>query len=477
MNKALLPENFINFIKPALPAHLSLQDFIDISAQPLRKSIRINTLKTDVKTFVEKAQQKGWQLETIPWCETGFWITRPEAEENRIGLGNTLEHLTGQFYIQEASSMLPPQALMLQNTRPEICLDVAAAPGSKTTQIAALMKNNGILIANEFSSSRAKGLFGNIQRCAVSNTALTHLDGRMFIHLPETFDAILLDAPCSGEGTVRKDPDAMKNWSEQSVHDIAKVQKDLIEAAFHALKPNGTLIYSTCTLNPIENQQVCQWLASTHPEAVEFEPLADLFPGAENCITEAGFLHVWPQIYNSEGFFVARIRKTQSVSHQLDNPFSRLGKFPYTHVSKKLGAQFVEYLHQQFGIQDFDLSSCYQRNQAIWYFPPQIEKLIGKVKFARVGVKLAELAKHGFKLDHSLAVNFAHLFTRQKVNVNKLQAQNYLRGQDIDFDCSELQKGEVLITTDDQALGFAKKLPDRLKNQLPRELVRDNVSF
>lgn len=116
-------------------------------------------------------------------------------------------------------------------------MDVAAAPGSKTTQIAARMNNEGAILANEFSASRVKVLHANISRCGISNVALTHFDGRVFgVAVPEMFDAILLDAPCSGEGVVRKDPDALKNWSPESNQEIAATQRELIDSAFHALR-------------------------------------------------------------------------------------------------------------------------------------------------------------------------------------------------------------------------------------------------
>ncbi|STV39764.1 ribosomal RNA small subunit methyltransferase F [Klebsiella pneumoniae subsp. ozaenae] len=151
----------------------------------------------------------GWQLAPVPWCAEGFWIER--EDDDALPLGSTAEHLSGLFYIQEASSMLPVAALFADNRQPERVMDVAAAPGSKTTQIAARMGNAGGILANEFSASRVKVLHANISRCGISNVALTHFDGRVFgAALPETFDAILLDAPCSGEGVVRKDADALK---------------------------------------------------------------------------------------------------------------------------------------------------------------------------------------------------------------------------------------------------------------------------
>ncbi len=152
------------------------------------------------------------------------------------------------------------------------------------------MNNEGAILANEFSASRVKVLHANISRCGISNVALTHFDGRVFgVAVPEMFDAILLDAPCSGEGVVRKDPDALKNWSPESNQEIAATQRELIDSAFHALRPGGTLVYSTCTLNREENEAVCMWLKETYPDAVEFLPLGELFPGANKALTEEGF--------------------------------------------------------------------------------------------------------------------------------------------------------------------------------------------
>ena len=288
-------------MREALPSHLSLDDFIAACQRPLRRSIRVNTLKISVADFLALVSPYHWQLTPVPWCEEGFWIER--EDEASLPLGSTAEHLSGLFYIQEASSMLPVAALFADGNAPERVMDVAAAPGSKTTQIAARMANRGAILANEFSASRVKVLHANISRCGIQNVALTHFDGRVFgAALPEAFDAILLDAPCSGEGVVRKDPDALKNWSVESNLDIASTQRELIDSAFHALRPGGTLVYSTCTLNRDENEEVCLWLKAQYPDAVEFLPLNDLFASAEDAITPEGFLHVFPQIYDCEGF-------------------------------------------------------------------------------------------------------------------------------------------------------------------------------
>ncbi len=201
------------------------------------------------------------------------------------------------------------------------------------------MNNRGAILANEFSASRVKVLHANISRCGIHNVALTHFDGRVFgAALPEAFDAILLDAPCSGEGVVRKDPDALKNWSVESNLEIAATQRELIDSAFHALRPGGTLVYSTCTLNRDENEDVCLWLKQRYADAVEFLPLDTLFDSASHAATPEGFLHVFPQIYDCEGFFVARLRKTRAVD-PLPAPKFKVGNFPFTPVKGREAAQ------------------------------------------------------------------------------------------------------------------------------------------
>ncbi|QIR14721.1 16S rRNA (cytosine(1407)-C(5))-methyltransferase RsmF [Shewanella aestuarii] len=484
-----LNPNFIKHIAAELPDHLSLDEFIAICDKPLRKSIRVNTLKITSDEFITLMQPKGWQFEPIPWCKDGFWITFDSDEpQNEQQLGNLIEHIQGLFYIQEASSMLPPTALFSQDTTANIILDVASAPGSKTTQIAALMQNNGLLIANEYSASRVKVLHANVLRMGASQTALTHFDGRVFgEYLYETFDAILLDAPCGGEGTVRKDPNALKTWDINDVTAIAQTQKDLIESAFLALKPGGILIYSTCTLSQIENQQICHHIQQTYPEAVEFVSLNNLFPNADKACTEEGFLHVWPQIYDSEGFFVAKIRKTASVERIKKQP--KLQKnFPFTPVATKQFIALTDYLATRFDIQLQQGDQIMQRDDEFWLFPAEFIPLIGKMRFQRIGLKLADALKKGFKVKHEAIIALVKN-TKQHTNAIELdatQAQHFLMGRDIETTSFSAQQqawlathpqGEMIVSYHQRPLGVVKHLGHRLKNNLPRDLVRDKVSL
>lgn len=463
-------QNFINSIEQDLPSHLSMEDFIRFSNKPLRPSIRINTLKISAENFIALMTPKGWNFTPIPWCEHGYWI---ELSVD-IQLGNTIEHLQGLFYIQEASSMLPPTALITegQDCTKQYVLDMASAPGSKTTQIAALMNNKGLLVANEYSASRVKVLHANIARMGVSNCALTHFDARVFgEYLFETFDSILLDAPCSGEGTIRKDPDALKNWDNNDVKGIVTTQQELIDSAFQSLKPGGELVYSTCALSRKENQDVCAYLKERYSDAVEFVNLSSLFPGAERACTEEGFLHVWPQIYDSEGFFVAKIKKVSSVERLLPEP-RKQKNFPFEKASAKQVEALADYLQTSFNIIVANEADIYVRDAELWLFPKPFQALIGKMRFQRIGIKLADTLKKGFKVKHEA---ISALTTPTSVSLTDEEAQTFLMGRDIALIEKIQPQGETIVSYAGCSLGVVKHLGNKLKNNLPRDLVRDKI--
>lgn len=465
------PSQFVEKMATLLPDAHEFNRFLEACQRPLRKSIRINTLKVTPSLFHERAAQKGWHLTPIPWCEHGFWI----EEQQETPLGNSAEHMSGWFYIQEASSMLPVTALFQGQETYHSVLDCAAAPGSKTTQIAARMNNQGLLVANEYSASRLKVLHANIERCGVVNTALTHFDASIFKDwLPESFDAVLLDAPCSGEGTIRKDVDALKNWSQESCLSIAETQKQLIESAFHALKPGGRLVYSTCTLSPEENQDICQHLLDTFKEAVSIEPLEALFPQCEKALTEEGYLHVFPQTFDSEGFFIARFRKNSSTFNGASK--TKKGKLPFTQATRTQKQAITEQLQRDFELSLPNHLELWCRDKEVWLFPTAITPLLNKVRFSRIGIKIAETYNKGVKWKHQLATCLGdQIASSHCCEVSTEQAREWFMGRDIRPE--NTGKGEVLVTYQGMVIGLGKWVGNRIKNGLPRELVRDNNLF
>jgi len=280
-----------------------IEIFKEYSLKPLRRSFRANTLKTNA----DEIKKRFPNIKQVPWCKEGFWI------EKFYGLGNTLEHFLGYIYIQEAASMIPPIVL---NPEPhEIVLDMCASPGSKTTQMAAMMENTGIIIANDNKTAKINILNFNLEKCGVANVAVTKQNGWKF-HKP-MFDKVLVDAPCSGIGAIRKSLETLKIYNPNITNKLANVQKKLITAGFNSLKPNGTLVYSTCTLEPEENELVIDYLLSKFDNAKLEEINLDInrsmpvleYNGKTLNKEIKKCLRIWPQDNDTEGFFVAKIRK------------------------------------------------------------------------------------------------------------------------------------------------------------------------
>jgi NOL1/NOP2/sun family putative RNA methylase len=285
-------------------------EFIRYSSAYIRKCIRVNTLKIGVQELKERLE-KGWKLTPVPWCPDGRWIEHKTAD--RYDIGNIPEHQLGYFYIQEAASMIPPVVLAPQPG--ERVLDLCAAPGSKTSQLAQAMQNAGVLVANDVQGARLKPLGLNLQRCGVTNGIVTLNANRRFA--PRSFDRVLVDAPCSGTGTIRRSLKTMMMWSPGLVRRMASEQRRLLQLGFDLLRPGGTLVYSTCTLEPEENEGVVSWLLEKNPEGrlepteldIKRSPAIREWEGRTYHEDIEKTLRIYPQDNDTEGFFVAKVRK------------------------------------------------------------------------------------------------------------------------------------------------------------------------
>jgi len=283
------------------------KEFINCLFQKSPTFIRVNPLKASVKWLKEK----DWDVERVPWYEYGYKVIR--GPEN---LGNTLEHRLGLFYIQDAASMVPPVVL---NPKPgERVLDLTAAPGSKTTQMAEMMRWKGVIVANDISTRRINILSSNVQRMGSINVAITRFDGR-FIHKifgRDRFDKVLLDAPCSSIGEVRRNWSPLKRWSPRLVLRLSKLQKELAAAGYVAMKPGGRMVYSTCTFEPEENEEVVQHLINLGARVLEIRmPELNVRPGLlewngrkfDKSISKC--LRIYPHHNDTLGFFVCLLEK------------------------------------------------------------------------------------------------------------------------------------------------------------------------
>ena len=277
---------------------------VEVKDVQLKESFRVNVLAIKEEELQERFKELGVEVEPIPWARFGYWV-----KHSRFSIGAITEYLRGYYYVQEAAAQLPVQVLdALPNTT---VLDMCAAPGGKTTQIAQLMFNTGTLVALELKEHRLVSLKTNLERMRVRNAVVFHMDGRDVQQLGMQFDKILLDAPCSGNYVT----DA--GWFEKrTLKDIelsARIQRDLLKAALSVLKPGGELVYATCSLEPEENELNMQWLLDHYD--VTFVPVKigvgdpgltkvfgkKLDEQIKNC------KRLWPHKTGTQGFFIAKI--------------------------------------------------------------------------------------------------------------------------------------------------------------------------
>jgi NOL1/NOP2/sun family putative RNA methylase len=290
-------------------------EFLEYSFKFLRRAIRVNTLKISIPEL-KKRIEKDWELKQVPWCKEGFWIEH-KGEEKRRDVGNLIEHMLGYIYIQEPASMIPP--IVLDPKPGDIILDMCASPGSKTTQIAQYMKGEGVLMSNDYKGDRVRSLGINVQRMGISNDIITLMQGRYFAKSGIEFDRILVDAPCSGVGTIRKSLKTVTIWNPNIVRRIAGTQKQLIDAAYQILKPGGILVYSTCTLEPEEDEGIIDYLLKKYDSADVLDIELDI--KRSPAVLEFGkekfdprvkkALRIYPQDNDTEGFFVCKIVKKE----------------------------------------------------------------------------------------------------------------------------------------------------------------------
>lgn len=277
--------------------------------------IRTNTLRTHRRQLAQALINRGVTLEPVgKWSKVGLQVF-----ESSVPLGATPEYLAGHYILQAASSFLPVMALAPQEN--ERILDMAAAPGGKTTYMAALMKNTGCIFANDSNKARAKGLIGNVHRLGVKNTIICNYDAKEFPRVIGGFDRVLLDAPCSGTGVISKDPTVKTNKTELDFMQLPHLQKQLLLSAIdsvdHTSKSGGYIVYSTCSVTVEENEQVVQYALSRRPNVKLVE--TGLIFGRDGFVSYMGKTfdaalkktkRYYPHAYNVDGFYVSKFKKT-----------------------------------------------------------------------------------------------------------------------------------------------------------------------
>ena len=303
-------EELLNFFNKL--SDVDVEKLIESYHTPLPESIRINTLKVNVEECLGMLHERGFDIEKIPWTKYGYIVRDGE------NISETIEHMLGLIYIQGPISMLVSELL---DVKPgQAVLDLCAAPGSKSTHIAQLMNNMGVLVANDISYERIKALSSNLQKCGVINSVITLKDGRMYgRRFPNTFDRVLVDAPCSSLGVIQKDWSVAKKWVERISIRISRLQLSLLLSGFDSLKPGGVMVYATCTLHPLENEWVVNQLlekrgdkarlVEVNVEGLKYsKPLLE-WNGERFSDDISKCIRIYPYQSGAEGFFIAKIYK------------------------------------------------------------------------------------------------------------------------------------------------------------------------
>jgi 16S rRNA C967 or C1407 C5-methylase (RsmB/RsmF family)/NOL1/NOP2/fmu family ribosome biogenesis protein len=401
-------------------------------------------------------------LTKIPWAANGYYLPeRPFFTTDPI-------FRAGGYYVQEASSMLLAKAVQQHcNTKQSIVLDLCAAPGGKSTHLLDLFDSNSLIVSNEVIGSRSKILKENIQKWGHSNTIVTNNDSKHFETLNNFFDVIVVDAPCSGEGMFRKLRHSIEEWSPANVELCANRQKRILATIWNSLKPNGILIYSTCTYNSKENEENVQWAI----EELGATSLQIDLPPSVHCIQykEAYNYRCYPHLVEGEGFSISVLQKGNTGTPY---KFKKIKKSPLEKPNKKTTALANSYINEPTAYQ------WYNYQDTLHLFPKsyqkELEVLVNQLRVIYFGASSLEITKKGLKPSAYFAFNQAiNIDAFTSVIVNWEQAMEFMRGETLSSIEIE-EDGWILLCYNDNhgitlPIGFIKKIKNRINNYFPKE--------
>jgi 16S rRNA (cytosine1407-C5)-methyltransferase len=453
-------------------------------ARPLAPALRINTLKIDLDTAQSTwPDWYGWQTRSIPFCSTGWQISG-----NDRALSQTIEHRTGFYYIQDAASMLPAEMFDYSSSDWPLVLDMAASPGGKTTHLVSKINDRGLVIANDSSSGRIPGLRSNLHSWGAMSIALTSYPGEKFGEwFPDTFDKVLLDAPCSGESLRTAERRATRFVSDKERLGLQRRQINLLTSALQAVKIGGQVVYSTCTVSPEEDEAVLQALLMQFPDRFEIESVNHLLPTPAPALEAYDdqpyssqiqhAVRLWPHLYDTSGFFAALIRKTGQIENETSSPPDRsLANSGMRPIALQPKQQLFKQLRDNF---NFDLESILsaqqlellQRNESVYAVPEKLLSQFENFPCIAVGMLIGEFGDEEFTPSHELITRFGSKFTGRRLMLNDEHVKVWLNGGDLrSIESIPYSNGSIILIEDDRhrLLGRGKVLRDRLRNLLPK---------
>lgn len=423
----------------------------------------------DNQETIDSLKDYGIKLEQVENIPFAFRVIEGEKL-----IGKTLDFILGKYYVQSLSSMIP--AMILNPSSNDKTIDLCAAPGSKTTQLAELMNNKGTLIANEISPERVKSLVFNVDKMNLVNFGILQGKGELLNQIYDNyFDKILVDAPCSALGILQKKNEVSNWWNENRLNSFTDVQTRLLVSAIKMCKVNGEIVYSTCTLSLEENELVLNKILKKYPvEIIEIElPIKSqkAFTEIENEKLDSSLSkakRIIPWEINSEGFFICKLKKTGSTEK---SEVKRKAKDEFQLVNSnnaKIKEQ-LKMLSEYFGIDESILSNYkYLVKTYDIYFVEKNFETPSLNNFLRIGSKLGSIEKRGYIQLHTLAAQiFRNSITKNIVELDIEQIKTYLKGGTIKKDFGST--GQKIIKFRNDIIGTAINSKDGLKSQFPRE--------
>ena len=424
------------------------------------RGVTVSALRSSPEQFAAKAD---FPLEASPFCKAAFVVHQPDDLKFRPG--RHPYHHAGVFYSQEPSAS---SAAPLLGVQPGMrVLDMCAAPGGKSSQLAAALQGRGVLVSNEYVAARADILKSNLERMGVPNAVvLNEAPARIADALPEFFDRVLVDAPCSGEGMFRKEPVARQQHCEALVKQCAELGAQILDCAAAALAPGGQLVYSTCTFAPVENEGSISWILEQCPEMelipIEgYEGFSEGNPAWGDGREELRrCVRIWPHKMKGEGPFLALLKKSE------DAPETRIRLEPPTRMDKKNKAVLEEFFRDCQWKPDWERVQI--KGEKVYLVPELPAKLNG-IHFLRNGLYLGDLKKNRFEPSQQLAMTLKASDYAGSVSLSPEDERigRYLRGETLLLEPGEAtrEKGWILVCVDQYALGWGKLVNGVLKNK------------
>ncbi|MCQ2958956.1 MAG: rRNA cytosine-C5-methyltransferase [Bacteroidales bacterium] len=446
-----------------------LQTFRDSIASVADADALVAALQTERLTSIRVNPLKisGFNLPKVPWCENGYYLTK-----RPLFTLNPLFH-AGTFYVQEASSMFLEKIIKPLTEKPLRVLDLCAAPGGKTTLALSLLPKGSLLVANEVIKTRSQILSENLIKWGHSNCIVTNNDPKDFCFLKGYFDLVIVDAPCSGEGMFRKDSDAISEWSPENVDLCSKRQLRILYDIWDCLAPNGTLIYSTCTFNEKENEDVVsRFIAENNAvcERIELNPEWNITEREKNGAFSYRF---FPHKTEGEGFSVSVIKKTDGNEYSTPKRIQQSKNF--TILSEKNKQPYSHLL-----LTDNQLIFSDKRN-FLWSFPQEYEKVLLEIAshcvIVHAGTPLVELLGNKVNPLPGLAFSTSYnseSFTSAEIDLET--AVRYFKKEPLLL--PNVEKGWVNITYKNVSVGFVKNIGNRANNPYPQEwAIKMNIDY